>query len=151
MTDRILEAEFERRVDEAIAQAGARGQQSRMIYNASTGETVQGVMDLDESMREGVRLSTMAWLEAIPVADEVPVLLDLRTTAEGRIWVQRRDEDLLSDGPIDVLTRDGRYLGSYPAETPMPAAFGPGRLVAVLEADELGMQTVVVLRVPSAR
>ena len=151
VTDRILEAEFERRVDEAIAQAGARGQQSRMIYNASTGETVQGVMDLDESMREGVRLSTMAWLEAIPVADEVPVLLDLRTTAEGRIWVQRRDGDLLSDGPVDVLTRDGRYLGSYPAGTPMPAAFGPGRLVAVLEADELGMQTVVVLRVPSAR
>ena len=99
---------------------------------------------MDESMREGIRLSTLAQLEAVPVADEVPVVLDLRTTWDGRIWVQRRGEDVFSDGPIDVLTPDGRYLGSYPPGTPMPTALGPGGLMAMLETDELGMQTVVV-------
>ncbi|MCY3677766.1 MAG: hypothetical protein F4Z31_09230 [Gemmatimonadetes bacterium] len=147
VTDRIVEAEFERRIDEAIAGFEARGQGNRMIQNATTGETMVGSLDMDERMREGVRLSTMAQLEAVPVADEVPVVLDLRTTWDGRIWVQRRGEDLLTDGPIDVLTPDGRYLGSYPAETPMPMALGPGGLVATLQTDELGMQTVVVQRV----
>ena len=147
VTDRILEAEFERRIEEAVAGFEARGQQNRMIQNATTGETTVGSVTVDERMREGVRLSTLAQLEAIPVADEVPVVLDLRTTWEGHVWVQRRGEDLFNDGPIDVLTPDGRYLGSYPAGTPMAAAFGPGGLVAVLETDELGMQTVVVQRV----
>ena len=147
VTERIVETEFERRIDEAIAGFEARGQGNRMIQNATTGETMVGSLDMDERMREGIRLSTLAQLEAVPVADEVPVILDLRTAWDGRIWVQRRAEDLFSDGPIDVLTPDGRYLGSYPAETPMPMALGPGGLVATLQTDELGMQTVVVQRV----
>ena len=150
VTDRIVEAEFERRVEEAIADLVARGQRPRMIQNAATGETVEGVLPVDETMLEGVRLSTLAQLEAVPVAEEVPVVLDLRTTWDGQIWVQRRGEDLFSDGPIDVLTSDGRYLGSYPAGTPMPIAFGPGGLLAVLETDEWGTQSVIVRRVSSA-
>ncbi|MDE0659755.1 MAG: hypothetical protein OXI79_08930 [Gammaproteobacteria bacterium] len=150
VTDRIVEAEFERRVGEAVADFVARGQRPRMIQNAVTGETVEGVLPLDEAMLEGVRLSTLAQLEAVPVADEVPVVLDLRTTWGGQIWVQRRGEDLFSDGSIDVLTSDGRYLGSYPAGTPMPVAFGLGGLLAVLETDEWGTQSVIVRRVSSA-
>ena len=146
VTDRIVEAEFKRWVEEALAGFEARGQRNRMIQNATTGETMVGSLALDDRMREGVRLSTLAQLEAVPVADEVPVVLHLRTTWDGQIWVQRRGEDLFSDGPIDVLTSDGRYLGSYPAGTLMPAAFGPGGLLAILEMDEMGLQTVTVRR-----
>ena len=60
--------------------------------------------------------------------------------------MRRRGDDLLSDGPIDVLAMDGRYLGSYPSETAMPDAFGPDGLVAFVETDELGVNTVVVKR-----
>ena len=67
------------------------------------------------------------------------------------IWVQRRGDEPVSDGPIAVLTMDGRYLGSYPSGTIMPDAFGPGGLVAFMEADELGLQTVVVRRVTRER
>ena len=43
---------------------------------------------------------------------------------------------------------DGRYLGSYRAGSiEMPDAFGPDRLIAFMEEDELGVQTVVVKRV----
>ena len=60
----------------------------------------------------------------------------------------RRGEDLHGDGPIDVLTADGRYLGSYPAGTmPLPSAFGPEGLLAFIEQNELGVETVVVKRV----
>lgn len=40
---------------------------------------------------------------------EVPVVRDLQTTWEGTIWVLRRGEEPVSDGPIDVLT-PGRPL-----------------------------------------
>ncbi len=79
-------------------------------------------------MLEGLKRTRRAYLEALPSADEIPVVVDMRTTWEGEIWVPRRGEDLLSDGPIDVLTADGRYLGSYPSDTAMPTAFGPGGL-----------------------
>jgi len=55
----------------------------------------------------------------------------------------------VSDGPIDVLTPDGRYLGTFPAEEmAMPGAFGPDGLAAFVEVDELGVQSVVVRRLP---
>lgn len=45
-----------------------------------------------------------------------------------------------------MVTSVGRYLGSYPAGTRMPDAFGPDGLVAFIETDALGVQTVVVRR-----
>ncbi len=146
VTDRILAAEIERHMEAYVMRLEAGGQRSRMITNASTGETVVGVMD--DWMQEAALRSTRAILEATPAADEVPVILDLRTTWEGKIWVRRRGNDIFSQGPIDVLTRDGRYLGSYPADTPMPTAFGPEGLVAFIETGELGEHTVVVKRMP---
>ena len=81
---------------------------------------------------------------------EIPVVRDLRTTWSGNIWVQRRSNELASVGPIDILTSDGRYLGTYPAAaTAMPAAFGPDGLIALVERDELDVQTVVVRRLPA--
>ena len=79
---------------------------------------------------------------------EIPVIRGLATTWDGRIWVLRRGEEPMSDGPVDVLAPEGRYLGSYRAgEIKMPVAFGPDGLVAFIETDELGVQTVVVRRV----
>ena len=84
-------------------------------------------------------------LEFHPV---VPVIRGLATTWNGNIWVLRRGEEPLSDGPIDVITADGRYLGSYPAGAmAIPDAFGPDGLVAFIERNELDVQTVVVRRV----
>lgn len=60
-----------------------------------------------------------------------------------------RGEEPDSDGPIDVLEMAGRYLGSYrTGATGIPDAFGPDGLVAFTEEDELGVETVVVKRVP---
>lgn len=81
---------------------------------------------------------------------EVPVVRDLRTGWEGTIWVRRRGEKPASDGPVDLLTPDGRYIGSYAADaTAMPRAFGPDGLVAFVERDELDVPTVVVKRLPT--
>ena len=61
----------------------------------------------------------------------------------------RRDEAVLEDGPIDVLTAEGEYIGTYrAAATKMPDAFGPDGLAAFIELDEFEVPSVVVRRLP---
>ena len=80
---------------------------------------------------------------------EVPVVRDLQASWEGTIWVLRRGEEPASDGPIDVLTPDGRYIGTYAAgTTELPDAFGPDGLAAFIERDEFDVTSVVVRRLP---
>ncbi|WP_420462037.1 hypothetical protein [Candidatus Palauibacter sp.] len=80
---------------------------------------------------------------------EVPVVRTLRTSWEGTIWVQRRGDGPASDGPIDLLTPDGGYIGTYAAgTTEMPDAFGPDGLAAFIERDQFDVASVVVRRLP---
>ena len=82
---------------------------------------------------------------------ELPVLRGLSTTWEGRIWVQRRGDEPQSDGPIDVVTADGRYVGTFRTDAiKMPDAFGPNGMAAFIEHDELDVARVVVRRLPVA-
>ena len=78
---------------------------------------------------------------------ELSVLRDLATTWEDRIWVRRRGEEWLAAGPIDVLTADGRYVGTFATDaTRMPDAFGPDGMAAFIVRDEFGVASVVVRR-----
>ena len=82
---------------------------------------------------------------------EFSVLRGLSTTWEGRIWVRRRGEEWLEIGPIDVVTADGRYVGTFATdETTIPDAFGPNGMAAFIERNELGVASVVVRRLPAA-
>ena len=87
-------------------------------------------------------------IDNLPFSEEVAILRDLRTSWDGEIWVQRHGEEPIDDfGPIDILTMDGRYLGSYrTGAVDMPAAFGPDGLIAFIETDELDVREVVVRR-----
>ena len=82
---------------------------------------------------------------------EIPVLRGLSATWEGRLWVQRRGEEPESDGPIDILTVDGEYLGIFRTDaTEMPDAFGPDGMAAFIELDDYDVARVVVRRLPTA-
>ena len=82
---------------------------------------------------------------------EIPVLRSLSTTWEGRVWVLRRGDEPDSAGPIDVVTADGRYVGTFATDaTRMPDAFGPNGLAAFIELDEFDVASVVVRRLPGA-
>ncbi len=110
--------------------------------------------------------------DAVANADfmpEVPLVRDLRTTWEGTIWVQRWGSDPMAQidaqaalaagapegdevaaGWIDVLSPEGEYMGTLSLEdTPMPAAFGPGGLVAFVETDEFDVPTIILKRLPA--
>ena len=88
-------------------------------------------------------------LESMEYYHEVSVVRTLRTSPAGTIWVRRRGEEPESNGPIDLITAAGRYLGSFATgATRMPAAFGPDGLAAFIETNDLDVQTVVVKRLP---
>jgi len=88
-------------------------------------------------------------LEAMEYYHEVPVVRSLRTSPQGTIWVRRTGDEPDSDGPIDLITADGRYLGSFVlGATNLPSAFGPDGLVAFIERNDLDVPTVVVRRLP---
>ena len=132
VTDRIRQEERERRLK------GLEGDP----LGAGRSGGVRGAM---MSTMTDMRRRNAESMEFHPV---IPVVRSLRTSWEGNIWVQRRGEEPVSDGPIDVLAPDGRYLGTFAADaTTMPSAFGPDGLVAFVERDELDVQTVVVKRV----
>ena len=104
--------------------------------------------NLEETARPGRDLrDRREAIENLRFAEEVPVVRGLAVTWEGLIWVVRRGEEPVSDGPIDVLSPAGGYLGSYrTGTTEMPDAFGPDGLVAFIERNEMDVQTVVVKR-----
>ena len=146
VTDRIIDAEKERWGAEYMVRGEARLSGPRHIVDGRTGQAVQGIPE--NVMREALKNSLRRELEMLQFNHEVPVVRALRTTWDGNIWVQRRGDEPVSDGPVDVLTMDGRYLGSYPSGTIMPSALGPDGLMAFIEAGELGVPTIVVKRLP---
>ncbi len=96
-----------------------------------------------------------AWMRAIDrmrFFPEIPVIVEMRTSWEGRIWLRRHGGVASSDGSIDVLTVDGQYVGTYDwegnAPDGIPEAFGPRGMAAFVEVDQLGAESIVVRRLP---
>ena len=78
--------------------------------------------------------------------DEIPVIANLAVDWSDRIWVERSAVPG-EIGPTDIVTADGQYFGTIaPDALRIPAAFGPDGLLAYIEADELGVQRVRVVR-----
>ena len=119
--DGIMEAERERyrEAEAAVVESGAR-------INAQV-------------EREGVEGRTFA--------DEVPVLYGLKVDWEDRIWLARRGPTGQDDGPTDIVSPDGDYIGTLaPDGLRTPDAFGPDGLLAYIEFDEMEVPTVRVVR-----
>ena len=123
-------------VDDAIMEA------ARERYRETTAQ-IENMQTSFQVEREGV--------EELAFADEVPVIGDLEVDWEDRIWVTRRAADGDREGGlIDIVTSDGRYVGTLPADgLRTPHAFGPDGLIAYIETDELDVPRVRVIRLVS--
>lgn len=134
VTERVIQAEKDRRLRdrEGRPEGSVSRSGGRMVVSGTGG---------------GARAREQ--IETLEFAEEVPVVRDLRTSWGGSIWVLRRGDEPVSDGPVDILAADGRYLGSFrTGATRLPDAFGPEGLAAFIERDELDVQTVIVKRLP---
>ena len=94
-----------------------------------------------------MRETFMEQVETMIFADEIPVITGMAVDGEGRFWITRSPAEVGGDPLTDILTAEGDYLGTLPADGPaIPDAFGPGGLMAYIEADEMGVQRVRVTR-----
>lgn len=91
-------------------------------------------------------------IEAMEFAREMPVIAALSVDWEDRIWIERSAPVPGDDGPTDVITSGGRYLGTIPVDgLRIPDAFGPDGLLAYIETDELDVERVRVVRLSGGR
>lgn len=89
-------------------------------------------------------------VDKLTFANEVPVIANIAVDWDDRIWVERTGEDGTGPGPTDIVTPEGGYIGTLPADgVRIPSAFGPNGLMAYIEADEFGVQVVRVIRMTS--
>ena len=139
VTRRVERAWRERRL-KAIEAAGERdeGEETRRTTGGSM--TIM-LTPSSEQQRKSI--------EEAKFYEEVSVVQGLQTTWNGHIWVRRRTEEGGENGPLDVLSSEGRYVGTYPSSIVVPDAFGPDGLAAYVELGEYDVATVRVVRLPT--
>lgn len=142
VTERIQEEERARRLAEMDAGGGPR---ISMQVAGRAGAAPQPVP------QEQIQQMLRQQVEQLQFYPEIPVVTRLATGWAGKIWVERRGEELDGPGPVDVITPAGEYLGTIAADgLGVPDAFGPEGRVAYVERDELDVVNVVVRRLPAA-
>lgn len=140
VTEAMQEAEKARRLAE-LEEGG--GPQMRMVVAGGGGGTRAVPQD---AMREMMR-GRIEQMQFYPV---LPVIQDMTSGWNGKLWVERRGPEPVGPGPIDVITPAGQYVGSFAADAMrIPDAFGPDGLAAFIERDDLDVPTVVVRRLPA--
>jgi hypothetical protein len=141
VTRRDQNDERERQLAEIAAREESGGERGGRAYSSDGGGGAVAV--------SGGQVSDLlrARVESMEFGEEIPVLTGMAVDWDGRIWVERTGEGIGDDGPIDLLSAGGEYLGSLPPhEFTLPDAFGPNGLAAWVEADEFDVPVVVVKR-----
>jgi hypothetical protein len=130
-------ARLERRVRRAVAPREPSAEAMRAWY--PDGFVVR---------RDGTTCRLSAEEVAVHVgwAPLVPAIRDLAVGPTGEIWVAR-DPDRDGRSALDVISAEGRYLGTLPTGTPVPIAFTAGGDVIALERNDVDVQRLVVYRV----
>jgi hypothetical protein len=95
-----------------------------------------------------VRGAVARQLQNAEFADVIPVIDALALDPAGRFWIARSGAALDTPGPIDIVTREGRYVGTL-GPLRLPAAFSAHGRAAFIERDELGVARVRVVRLPA--
>ncbi|HEU4562719.1 MAG TPA: 6-bladed beta-propeller [Longimicrobium sp.] len=81
-------------------------------------------------------------------ADTVRTIQGMTVTSSGKLWIERTPPNIGAPGPIDVVTADGRYLGTVTGIR-LPTAISATGRAAWLERDEDDVERVVVRQLPA--
>ncbi|HET7460719.1 MAG TPA: hypothetical protein VFJ82_05710, partial [Longimicrobium sp.] len=81
-------------------------------------------------------------------ADTVRTIQGMTVTPGGKLWIERTPANIGDPGPIDIVTADGRYLGTVRG-LKLPAAVSATGRAAWLERDEDDVEHVIVRQLPA--
>ena len=139
VTDAIQEAERARQIEGLTAESAS----SRISL-------MGGLEELSGEAADQLRDQMLAMVEDMLFPEEIPVVAGMGVDGEGRLWIARTAPGGNGDGPIDIMTPDGGYVGTLPPDAPrIPDAFGPDGLMAYIETDEMDVPSVRVIRLVS--
>ena len=139
----IRESERERQLEQ-LTEGGGSGGRMMMVISAGGSGSSGGSFSVDQG---GITRMMEDRVRGMLFADEIPVISRMKVDWDDRVWIERSGARPGEDGPTDIVTPDGAYLGTIaPDGLRIPAAFGPDGLVAYIEADELEVQRVRVAR-----
>lgn len=131
VTDRDRQAELARR-----REAGGSGSRVTVVGGSLS------------QLPAEVRNVVQEQLARTDFAATMPVIDDVAVDAAGTLWVARTGPVAGDRGPIDLVTADGRYVGTLTGQD-LPAAFSRGGRAAYIETDEDGVERVVVRALPA--
>lgn len=77
----------------------------------------------------------------------IPWISQIAVGPAEELWVRRKQVGSLVEGPIDVFSSDGSYVGTLPAETPFPVLFLPDGRIGVIERDSLDVDRLAIRRI----
>lgn len=141
-------------VTEAAMEA-ARMREVARISEREISRTLGDIADVFPIQFDDVDMSALiedyrADVAEMAFHEEIPVINKLAVDWDNRIWATRSDATGGEEGGTDVITPAGEYLGTLRFEdVASPRALGPDGLMAYLETDALGVQTVLVVRLLS--
>jgi len=82
-------------------------------------------------------------------AEEIPAITRIVADATGRIWVERSPERVGDPAPVDLISPDGRYIGTL-RNGKIPGAVSASGLAAWVENDpDTDIERIVVRRLPA--
>lgn len=139
----IRDRERERQL-EALTAGGGSGGGRMMVISAGGSGSSGGSFSVDQN---AITQMMEDRVNGMLFAEEIPVISRMKVDWNDRVWIERSGAMPGEEGPTDILTPDGAYLGTIDVDgLRIPAAFGPDGLVAYIEADELEVQRVRVAR-----
>jgi hypothetical protein len=80
--------------------------------------------------------------------DTIPALQGMRVSPSGKLLVERTGTNVGDPGPVDVITPEGQYLGTFTG-IGLPDAISRGGLAAYVDYDDDGVAHVIVRRLPA--
>jgi hypothetical protein len=146
VTKKDQEQELERRKE---ARASGSGQSVTMTMSGGGGGGGNVSVGTPGRPGGGAAQTFQMNLDDIPFAEFMSVVTNVRTDPLGRVWVQRRNADNSNQGPIDLVTAAGKYIGTL-APQPLPDALSASNLAAYIVRDDMGVERVSVRRLPQA-
>jgi hypothetical protein len=88
-------------------------------------------------------------LKSMTFAEVMPIVQAITTDPVGRIWVERTPARVGDNGPIELITAEGRYIGTVSGVRRPGAVNANGTLAAWVERDDLDVERIVVRRLPA--
>jgi hypothetical protein len=86
-------------------------------------------------------------VQQLEFADTIRTIQTVVVSPSGKLWIERTAADPFANGPIDIVTPQGEYIGTLRGQN-IPLAISANGRAAYLERDDEGVERIVLRQLP---